>query len=176
MKILILLINSLNPYSPQERTVDNEIFVNVFEMFSKLTYQCPKNQEYFMKKNCYKLIEPIFKLNPVDMLIMRPLVFTLANCCDQNDYQLYFWSDDFTKRIGDRIFQALLAAINLIDKNQEEKLIKLKELELYLIFMSKAVRGCGRLPTHPRGSCFRSIGRQEALLQLRCHRAVLDQL
>jgi hypothetical protein len=97
-----------------------------------------------MKKNCYKLIEPIFKLVPVDMNILKPLLFTLANCCDQNDYQLIFWCDDFVSKITQRLFACLLDTIGMIEKNSEEKIAKLGELELYLIFLSRAVRGCGK--------------------------------
>ena len=97
-----------------------------------------------MKKNCYKLIEPIFKLVPVDMQILRPLIFTLSNCCDQNDYQLIFWCDDFLTRISQRIFNTLPDCIAFIEKKSEDKIVKLKELELYLIFLSRCVRGCGK--------------------------------
>lgn len=143
LKTLILLIQALNPYSPQERTVDNEIFINIFEIFSKLTFNCPKNQEYFMKKNCYKLTEPIFKLSPVDLNILRPLLFTLANCCDQNDYQLVFWCDDFLAKINQRVAACLLDAVRMIEKLEDGRAERLKELEVYLIFLSRAVRGCG---------------------------------
>lgn len=143
LKTLISLIQALNPYTPHEKTVDNEIFISIFEIFSKLTFNCPKNQEYFMKKNCYKLIDPMFKLSPVDLNILRPLVLTLANCCDQNDYQLVFWCDDFVTKITQRVFSTLIDAVNMIENKDDKKTDKLKELELYLIFLSKAVRGCG---------------------------------
>jgi hypothetical protein len=143
LKTLISLIQALNPYTPHEKTVDNEIFISIFEIFSKLTFNCPKNQEYFMKKNCYKLIDPMFKLSPVDLNILRPLVLTLANCCDQNDYQLVFWCDDFVTKITQRVFSTLIDAVNIIENKDDKKTDKLKELELYLIFLSKAVRGCG---------------------------------
>jgi hypothetical protein len=132
--------------------VDNEIYVLIFEIFSKLTFNCPKNQEYFMKKNCYKLIDPIFKIEPVDLAILNPLLFTLSNCCDQNDYQLVFWSDEFVHRVQARVVSCMADTGGLIERGIGEAQERLKELEVYLVFLSRCVRGCGTLPTHARGS------------------------
>lgn len=106
-----------------------------------------------MKKNCYKLIEPIFKQTPTDLYILKPILFTLSNCCDQNDYQLIFWCDDFVAKITARIFSCLLETIKFIEQDSPDKATKLQELELYLIFLSRAVKGCGILSLKNRGSC-----------------------
>ena len=41
------------------------------------------------------------------------------------------------------MFSTLIDAVNMIENKDDKKTDKLKELELYLIFLSKAVRGCG---------------------------------
>lgn len=89
-KQLIQITKLLDEYNKEEQKIDNDIHILVFEIFAKLTFRCPKNQEYFMKKSGYRILEPFLRDANPELSVLRPVLLTLANCCDQNDYQLIF--------------------------------------------------------------------------------------
>jgi len=142
-KTLMQITRILKPYSIGQKGIDADIYVLVFEIFAKLTFKCPKNQEYFMKKAGYKLVEPFIRAEKPDLQVERPILLTLANCCDQNDYQLIFWTDNFVAKIVDKADRTLTEVVSIIDSNPNEAVNSLKHLEIYLIFINRASLGCG---------------------------------
>lgn len=56
-----------------------------------------------MKKSGYRIIEPFLRDTNPELSVLRPVLLTLSNCCDQNDYQLIFWSDSFVSRILNKV-------------------------------------------------------------------------
>lgn len=133
----------LGPFRPGEQTLDNEIYIVIVEIFAKLTYKNEKNQEYFMKKNGYRVIKAFLNIHPLNLQIARPVVFTLTNCCDQNDYQLIFWSNQFIDQVNSRVKELMGEAVEKIEKNKEGAINDLKSLEIFFIFLEAASRRCG---------------------------------
>lgn len=136
----------MEPYSIHQKKIDNDIYVLVFEIFAKLTYKNQKNQEYFIKKNGYRLLEPFSKMNPSQLNVLRPLYSILINCCDQNDYQLIFWCNGFVAQVIKKKNELIEKLKGLVGNNAalNEKEINqlLSELEIYLLFLSKASYEC----------------------------------
>jgi hypothetical protein len=122
--------------------------VLVFEIFAKLTYKNTKNQEYFIKKNGYRLLEPFSKMQPAQINVLKPLYSILINCCDQNDYQLIFWCNGFVGQVTKRKNELVdLLRTKILGKESEfsEKEINLvlAEIEIYSLFLAKASFECG---------------------------------
>lgn len=119
----------------------------VFEIFAKLTYKNTKNQEYFIKKNGYRLLEPFSKMQPSQINVLKPLYSILINCCDQNDYQLIFWCNGFVGQVTKRKNELVdLLRSKILGKESEfsEKEINLvlAEIEIYSLFLAKASFEC----------------------------------
>ena len=150
-KTLIQIIQSLEPYSINDRKIDNDIYILVFEIFSKLTYKNIKNQEYFIKKNGYRQVEPFSKMQPCQISVIKPLYSILTNCCDQNDYQLIFWCNGFVAQVTKKKNEYVDRLREIVQvKNRSEAQDKdlsslLAEIEIYLIFLVKASYECGML-------------------------------
>ena len=97
-----------------------------------------------MKKSGYRLIEPFLRATNPELSILRPVLLTLANCCDQNDYQLIFWSDSFVSRILQKANIALRESVEYLEKDKGMAVKTLKSLEVYLIFICRVSINCGK--------------------------------
>lgn len=83
------------------------------------------------------------RLSNPDLSILRPVMLTLSNCCDQNDYQLIFWSDSFVSRILQKANIVLRESVELLEKSDKSVVRKLKVLEVYLIYLNRVSINCG---------------------------------